>query len=143
MKITVSQLGKVEEVSLSDRKDLSLNSPSYHNSELSVNCPRCGKSGELMEDGPVRSLYRCEKCGIFSKLAPKKETLAKAPEKCRLKFPCQGCGRSHGIITEVDRSTGNPHSYRLDCRECGRFQRWIGQREFDRKLGKQGGRDNA
>jgi len=62
---------------------------------------------------------------------------------CRLKNPCQGCGGSQGIITSVDRSSGNPHSYRLECRECGRFQRWIGQREFDRKIGKQGGRENA
>lgn len=59
------------------------------------------------------------------------------------KNPCQGCGGSQGIVTEVDRSTGNPHSYRLDCGDCGRFQRWIGQREFDRKIGKQGGRENA
>ena len=67
--------------------------------------------------------------------------LAEIP--CRLKHPCKGCQGKQGIITPVDRSTGNPHSYRLGCGNCGRFQRWIGQREFDRKLGKKGGRDNA
>lgn len=114
---------------------------SYH--IPAAKCPRCENLGELIEDGTVRHLYRCEKCGIFSKLTPKKQTLAKAPEKCRLKNPCKGCGESQGIITPVDRATGNPHSYRLDCGNCGRFQRWISQDEFDRKLGKQGGRGNA
>ncbi|NCR23533.1 MAG: hypothetical protein GPJ27_17220 [Microcystis aeruginosa L111-01] len=138
MKLNISNLRKLEEVFLSDRSNSPRNSQysqSYHNSESSVKCPRCENLGELIEDGPVRRLYRCEKCGIFSKLAPKRQPLAKAPEKCRLKNPCQGCHGKSGIITAVDRSTGNPHSYRLDCQDCGRFQRWVGQREFVRKMG--------
>ena len=147
MKINISSLCKLVEVySDSDRSDSPRNSQYsrfYHNPESSVKCPRCSKIGELIEDGLVRCLYRCPDCGFFSKLAPKKQTLAKATEKCRLKNPCEGCGGSHGIITPVDRATGNPHSYRLDCHDCGRFQRWVGKREFDRKIGKQGGQDNA
>jgi uncharacterized Zn finger protein len=142
----LSDFTKLEEVFSNEEKDLSLISHCgkfYHNLESLVKCPRCENLGELIESGLIRSLYRCDKCGIFSKLAPKKQPLAKAPEKCRLKNPCKGCGGSQGIITSVDRSTGNPHSYRLDCGDCGRFQRWIGQREFDRKIGKQGGRENA
>lgn len=62
---------------------------------------------------------------------------------CRLKNPCKGCGGKSGIISPVDRATGSPHSYRLECGDCGRFQRWVSQREFNRKIGKQGDRDNA
>jgi uncharacterized Zn finger protein len=143
MKLNISNLRKLEEVFLSDRSDsprIGQYSQLYHISELPVKCPRCSNFGELIEDGPVRSLYRCPDCGIFTKLTPKRQDKDGKPIKCRLKNPCKGCGGSQGIITEVDRSTGNPHSYRLECRECGRFQRWVGQREFDRKMG---GRDNA
>ncbi|MCA2683627.1 MAG: hypothetical protein IM504_10585 [Microcystis sp. M038S2] len=61
--------------SFSDREDLSHTShysKSYHNSLSSVNCPRCGKSGELAEDGIVRALYRCRSCGMFAKVKPKR-----------------------------------------------------------------------
>ena len=111
---------------------------SYH--RLAAKCPRCRKIGELIESGPIRHLYRCRDCGIFAKLAPKRQDKDGKPIKCRLKNPCKGCGKNQGIITEVDRSTGNPHSYRLDCRDCGRFQRWVSAREFDRKMG---GRNDA
>ena len=107
MKLNISNLRKLEEVFLSDRSNSPRNSQysqSYHNSESSVKCPRCENLGELIEDGPVRRLYRCEKCGIFAKLTPKREPLAKAPEKCQLKNPCQGCGKNQGITTAVDRS---------------------------------------
>ena len=114
----------------------------YHNSESPAICPRCQNVAELIESGPVRALYRCEKCGIFSKLTPKRQPPDGNPIECRLKNPCQGCDGNHGIIRAVDKSSGNPHSYRLICADCGRFQRWIGQKEFDRKIGK-GGRDNA
>jgi uncharacterized Zn finger protein len=140
MKTRITNFSKLEEVFLSDRSDSPRNSQYgqlYHNYESSVKCPRCQKTGELVEDGPVRRLYRCPDCGIFTKITPKKQPLAKASEKCRLKNPCQGCGGSQGIITEVDRSTGNPHSYRLDCGDCGRFQRWVSVKEFDRKMGGQ------
>jgi hypothetical protein len=88
---------------------------------------------------------------LTSSLSPKIPNFPRKPVQtnqlaaipCRLKNPCQGCGGSQGIVTVVDRSSGNPHHYRLDCRDCGRFQRWVGQREFDRKIGKQGGRENA
>ena len=142
----LSNFSKLDEVFSTEEKDLSRNGhygKFYHNSGLSVLCPRCQKIGELIEDGRIRSLYRCPDCGIFAKLTHKKQATDGKPIKCRLKNPCQGCGGSQGIITSVDRSTGNPHSYRLDCGDCGRFQRWIGQREFDRKIGKQGGRENA
>jgi len=115
---------------------------SYHNSESSAKCPRRQNLSELVESGPVRALYRCEKCGIFSKITKKQGSDGK-PIECRLKNPCEGCQGKQGIISPVDRTTGNPHSYRLDCADCGRFQRWIGQKEFDRKMGKQGGRGNA
>ncbi|RPH88869.1 MAG: hypothetical protein EHM73_10050 [Chroococcales cyanobacterium metabat2.561] len=132
-------MSKLEQVCLtSDRKDLPPNSQygqSYHNLESSVKCPRCSKIGELMEDGPVRSLYRCVDCGIFAKLTPKGQAKDGDPVKCRLKIPGKGCHGKSGIITAVDRSTGNPHHFRLDCRDCGRFQRWVGPREFDRKMG--------
>lgn len=136
---------KLHEVFFTRAEDLSHISQygkSSHNSESSAKCPRCQNLSELVESGPVRALYRCEKCGIFSKLAKRQATDGK-PIECRLKNPCQGCGENHGIITAVDRTTGNPHSYRLDCGDCGRFQRWVSQREFDRKMGKQGGRGNA
>lgn len=61
--------------SFGDQEDLSHTShysKSYHNSLSAVNCPRCGKSGELVEDGIVRALYRCRSCGIFSKIKPKR-----------------------------------------------------------------------
>ena len=140
----LTDFSEVDEVFFTTSKDLSFRGHGnkfYHNLESSVKCPRCGDCGELIEDGPIRSLYRCENCGIFAKLN-KKQGSDGEPIKCRLKNPCQGCGEKSGIITPVDRSTGNPHSYRLDCGDCGRFQRWVSQDEFDRKLGK-GGRGNA
>jgi uncharacterized Zn finger protein len=115
----------------------------YHNSESSAKCPRCQNRGELIESGLVRALYRCEKCGIFSKLTPKRQSPDGKPIECRLKNPCQGCDGNQGIITAVDKTTGNPHHYRLSCGDCGRFIRWIGEKEFTRKIGKQGGHGNA
>lgn len=137
---------KLHEVSLSDGINLPRNShygKLYHNSESSAKCPRCQDLSKLIESGLVRSLYRCVNCGIFSKLTKKQSPPDGKPIECRLKNPCQGCEGKQGLITPVDRSTGNPHSYRLDCGDCGRFQRWIGQREFDRKIGKMGGHGNA
>ena len=142
----LTEFSEVEEVFSTEEKDLSGSGhygKFYHNPSSVTKCPRCENLGELVEDGPIRSLYRCVDCGIFAKLTPKKQGLAGEPIKCRLKSPCQGCQGKQGIITPVDRSTGNPHSYRLDCGDCGRFQRWVSQDEFDRKLGKQGGRGDA
>lgn len=71
----LSDFTKLEEVFLPSEEDLSHISQygkSYHNPSSLVKCPRCGKSGELVEDGPVRALYQCRKCGIFSKIKPKK-----------------------------------------------------------------------
>ena len=141
----LSDFTKLEEVFFTSEEDLSHISQygkSYHNSESSAKCPRCQNLSDLVEDGPVRSLYRCQKCGIFAKLTKKQRPDGK-PIECRLKSPCQGCEGNQGIITPVDRSTGNPHSYRLDCGDCGRFQRWVSQDEFDRKIGKQGGHGNG
>lgn len=67
----LSNFSKLDKVCLTDKKDLSLDGHCdkfYHNLESVTKCPRCGDCGELIEDGPIRSLYRCEKCGIFSKL---------------------------------------------------------------------------
>ena len=47
----------------------------YHNSESAVKCPRCQNLGELVEDGPIRCLYECRSCGIFSKIKPKPKRL--------------------------------------------------------------------
>lgn len=71
----LSDFSKLAIVCSNEEKDLSLIShygKFYHNVESSVKCPRCENLGELVEDGPIRSLYRCDKCGIFSKLTPKK-----------------------------------------------------------------------
>ena len=92
--------------------DLSCNShygQLYHISELPVKCPRCSNFGELIEDGPVRRLYRCVDCGIFTKLTPKRQDKDGKPIKCRLKNPCQGCGGNQGIIAPVD------HTDRTNC----------------------------
>jgi ribosomal protein S14 len=95
------------------------------------NTPRTPQKSSIFPENPEKSLFSVQT-----------NQLTAIP--CRLKNPCQGCGENQGIITEVDRSTGNPHSYRLECRECGRFQRWISQDEFDRSLNDQkGGRDDA
>ena len=75
MNRTLTDFTKLEEVFFTSEEDLSRISQYgklYHNSEPSAKCPRCGKSGELVEDGPIRALYRCRSCGIFSKLTPKK-----------------------------------------------------------------------
>jgi hypothetical protein len=103
----LSNFSKLDEVFSTEEKDLSRNGhygKFYHNSGLSVLCPRCQKIGELIEDGRIRSLYRCPDCGIFAKLTHKKQATDGKPIKCRLKNPCQGCGGSQGIITEVDRT---------------------------------------
>ena len=141
----LSNFTKVGDLFFASEENLPRNSQygkSYHNSESSAKCPRCENLGELIESGPIRCLYQCRDCGIFAKLAKRQATDGK-PIKCRLKNPCQGCEGKQGIISPVDRTTGNPHSYRLDCGDCGRFQRWVSQREFNRKLGKQGGCGNA
>jgi acetyl-CoA carboxylase beta subunit len=85
----LSDFTKLEEVFSNEEKDLSLISHCgkfYHNLESLVKCPRCENLGELIESGLIRSLYRCDKCGIFSKLTKKQ-----------------------GIITAVDRTD------RTDC----------------------------
>ena len=72
----LSNLSKLEQVFSTEEKDLSLIShygKFYHNLESSAKCPRCSNSGELVEDGPIRCLYRCENCGIFAKLTHKKK----------------------------------------------------------------------
>jgi hypothetical protein len=107
----LSDFTKLEEVFSNEEKDLSLISHCgkfYHNLESLVKCPRCENLGELIESGLIRSLYRCDKCGIFSKLTKKQATDGK-PIECRLKSPCQGCGKNQGIITAVDRTD------RTDC----------------------------
>ena len=72
----LADIGKLEELFSTEKKDLSFRGHDdkfYHNLESLVKCPRCSNSGELVESGPIRSLYRCDKCGIFSKLTPKKQ----------------------------------------------------------------------
>ena len=71
----LADFSKLDKVCLTDKKDLSLDGhcdKSYHNLESVTKCPRCSNSGELVESGPVRALYRCENCGIFAKIKPKK-----------------------------------------------------------------------
>ncbi|MCA2623804.1 hypothetical protein ACLB6K_24885 (plasmid) [Microcystis aeruginosa FACHB-524] len=68
---------EVDEVFSTEEKDLSRNGhygKFYHNLESSAKCPRCQNSSELVEDGPIRTLYRCENCGIFAKLAKRQAT---------------------------------------------------------------------
>ena len=69
---------KVHEVCSTDKKDLPRNSQYgelYHNPESSAKCPRCGDISSLVEDGPIRCLYECRSCGIFSKIKPKPKRL--------------------------------------------------------------------
>ena len=72
----LTDFSEVDEVFFTTSKDLSFRGHGnkfYHNLESSVKCPRCSNSGELIEEGPIRSLYRCENCGIFAKLTHKKK----------------------------------------------------------------------
>lgn len=71
----LTDFSEVDEVFFTTSKDLSFRGHDdkfYHNLESLVKCPRCSNSGELVESGPIRSLYRCENCGIFAKLTKKK-----------------------------------------------------------------------
>ena len=71
----LSDFTKLEEVFSTEEKDLSRNGhygKFYHNLESSAKCPRCQNLSELVEDGLIRSLYRCVDCGIFAKLTKKK-----------------------------------------------------------------------
>ncbi|MCE2672271.1 MAG: hypothetical protein LW635_01450 [Microcystis sp. 53598_E5] len=71
----LADIGKLEELFSTEKKDLSRNGhygKSYHNPSSAAKCPRCGDCGELVEDGPIRCLYECRKCGIFAKIKPKK-----------------------------------------------------------------------
>ncbi len=71
----LADIGKLEELFSTEKKDLTRNGhygKSYHNPSSAAKCPRCGDCGELVEDGPIRCLYECRKCGIFAKIKPKK-----------------------------------------------------------------------
>ncbi|MBD2118160.1 hypothetical protein [Microcystis wesenbergii] len=71
----LSDFSELAIVCSTDKKDLSRNGhygKFYHNLESLAKCPRCGDCGELVEDGPIRCLYECRKCGIFAKIKPKK-----------------------------------------------------------------------
>lgn len=71
----LTDFSEVDEVFFTTSKDLSFRGHGnkfYHNLESLVKCPRCENLGELIESGPIRSLYQCRDCGIFSKLTPKK-----------------------------------------------------------------------
>lgn len=83
----LANFSKLAIVCSTDKKDLSLDGHDdkfYHNLESSVKCPRCGDCGELVEDGPIRSLYECRDCGIFAKLTKKKR-----PDGLRYAIACQ------------------------------------------------------
>ena len=83
----LTDFSEVDEVFFTTSKDLSFRGHGnkfYHNLESSVKCPRCGKSGELVESGLIRSLYRCVDCGIFAKLTHKK----KRPDGLRYAIAC-------------------------------------------------------
>ena len=72
----LADFSEVDEVFFTTSKDLSRNGhygKFYHNPSSLVKCPRCGDCGELVDDGPVRSLYECQNCGIFAKIKPKKK----------------------------------------------------------------------
>ena len=73
----LSNFTKVGDLFFASEENLPRNSQygkSYHNSESSAKCPRCQNLSELVESGPVRALYRCDKCGIFAKLTKKQAT---------------------------------------------------------------------
>jgi hypothetical protein len=49
-------------------------------------CPRCGDLGGMVEDSPIRTLFKCPKCGIFAKYKPqeRKKSLNQAIERQEL-----------------------------------------------------------
>jgi len=72
----LTEFSELDEVFSTEEKDLSRNGhygKFYHNPSSLVKCPRCGDISSLIEDGPSRCLYECRKCGIFSKIKPKKK----------------------------------------------------------------------
>ncbi|GCA72856.1 hypothetical protein MiYa_04411 [Microcystis aeruginosa NIES-2519] len=71
----LTEFSELDEVFSNEEKDLSRSGhygKFYHNLESSAKCPRCHNLSELVEDGLIRSLYRCVDCGIFAKLTKKK-----------------------------------------------------------------------
>lgn len=76
-KFNLPDTSEVAESFFTTSKNVSLialnDKPFYHNLESLVKCPRCQNLSELVEDGPIRSLYRCRDCGIFAKLTHKKK----------------------------------------------------------------------
>jgi hypothetical protein len=48
---------------------------------------------------------------------------------------CKYCDSSNGLLVKIDPLSGLKHSYRLECRDCGRYQRWVGKKEVEAKLG--------
>ena len=76
MNNNLSKFTKFGDLFLASEENLPRNSQYgklYHNSPSSAKCPRCQILGELLEDGPIRCLYRCRSCGVFVKLTPKKQ----------------------------------------------------------------------
>lgn len=45
--------------------------------------------------------------------------------KCKMKNPCKFCGSKEGII----RPSYTMHPARLDCADCGMYQRWLNKLE--------------
>lgn len=50
---------------------------------------------------------------------------------CNLKKSCK-CGSKEGHIVTASR----PHYGRLNCFECGRFQKWLGKSDMERAIAK-------
>jgi|LakMenE18May11ns_1017448.scaffolds.fasta_scaffold9768002_1 hypothetical protein len=48
-------------------------------------------------------------------------------KKCRLRSPCR-CGSTDGLIAP---GTG-PHLAKLVCWECGKFQKWLKQSDYQK-----------
>jgi ribosomal protein S27AE len=43
----------------------------YSVNHQKTKCPRCGDLGGMVEDSPIRTLFKCPKCGIFAKYKPR------------------------------------------------------------------------
>jgi len=50
-------------------------------------------------------------------------------KSCKLRSPCR-CGSTDGLITPGVK----PHLARLVCWNCGKFQKWLSKKDFDRAL---------
>ena len=52
-------------------------------------------------------------------------------KSCKLRSPCR-CGSTDGLITPGS----SPHCGKLLCWKCGKFQKWLGKKDYALALSK-------